>query len=79
MTMSEWIKNNLWSIIITVVGVAVTFSLYGYRIDNLEKDVAEARAQIQVLNTQQTQVQVQLAQIGTDVLYIKASLDRLLR
>lgn len=77
--MSEWIKNNLWSIIITVVGVAVTFSLYGYRIDNLEKDVAEARAQIQVLNTQQTQVQVQLAQIGTDVLYIKASLDRLLR
>lgn len=77
--MNEWIKNNLWSLLIAAVGVITTFSIYGYRIDDLDRRMNANTVQIQTLNTQQVNLQVQLAQISTDISYIKASLDRILK
>lgn len=77
--MTDWLQKNLMSIIIAICGIATTFVLYGYRIDSLEKDVQTNTAAIATLNIQQVQLQVQLAQIATDISYIKASLDRILK
>ncbi len=82
--MNDWLKNNLWSIIIAVVTMVSTFTLYGYRIDALEKQVDENRTAIVALSQQQNTINVQLAQISTtlsgqavDIQYIKANIDRL--
>ncbi len=76
--MNEWLKQNSWSIIIAVAGVILTFSTLSAQVDGLEKQTTKNEAAIQLLNTQQTQVQVQLAQISTDIQYIKSGLDRVL-
>lgn len=75
--MNDWFKNNLWSIVIACVTMVSTFTLYGYRIDALEKQVDENRTAIVTLSGQQNQINVQLAQIATDISYIKANIDRL--
>lgn len=76
--MSDWLKNNLWSLIIAGIGVITTFTLYGYRIDHLEMRVEKNDEQITLLNAQQNQIHVQLAQISTDIIqYIKLNIDRL--
>jgi hypothetical protein len=74
----DWIKANLTTILITLVGVVGTFQLYGYRIDSMEKDQVELEARVGALETQQNDVRVQLAQIATDIQYIKLNLERLL-
>ncbi len=79
MPMNDWLKQNAWSLVIAGVTMVSTFTLYGYRLDNLEKQIAEDKAAIQLLTTGQVNVQVQLAQISTDISYIKSSLDRLNR
>lgn len=78
LNMNEWLKSNAWSLIIAGITLISTFSLYGYRIDDLDKQINEQKAAIAVLNTQQNAVNVQLAQIATDINYIKSSLDRVL-
>ena len=75
--MNDWIKANAVSIIIAVATLISTYSLYGYRIDQIQKEADENKAAIQLLNTGQVTLQVQLAQIATDISYIKQSLDRL--
>ena len=65
------------TLIITIVGVMTTFILYGYRIDEIEKDIVEHKAKVTLLEAQNSQIQIQLAQIQVDVQYIKANLDRL--
>lgn len=76
-SMNDWIKQNISSLAIAGVTLISTFALYGYRIDNLEKNLATTQAQIASITTQQVQEQVSLAQIQVDLTYIKASLDRL--
>lgn len=75
--MNEWIKNNSWSLIIAFLGVVTTFTLYGYRIESLEKEVDVNTASIKLIEAQQNQTNVQLAQIATDIQYIKLNIDRL--
>ena len=74
--MNEWFKDNAVPIIITLAGIVATFTLYGSRIDALEKQGAENKAAIDGLTTQQTAIEIQLAQISTDIKYIKVSVDR---
>lgn len=75
--MNDWLKSNAMTIIITLAGIAGTFTIYGYRIDTLESQVDENRTAIVTLNAQQNDVKVQLAQISTDIQYIKVNIDRL--
>lgn len=77
--MSEWLQKNAWSLLIAAVGVVATFSIYGYRIDNLEKENAAQDVQMATMASQQVQTQVTLAQISVDLTYIKAAIDRLLK
>lgn len=77
--MNDWFQKNAWSLIIAAATLISTFTLYGYRIDALEKQVDENKAAIQVLNTGQVNLQVQLAGIATDISYIKQSIDRIIR
>ncbi len=76
MTAWDWISKNAWSIVITLSGIAATFSLYGYRLDQVEKEEVTLQSQITIINAQQVQTQVSLAQIQVDLSYIKASLDK---
>jgi len=75
--MNDWLKNNAWSLIIAAVTMVSTFTLYGYRIDALEKTVDENRTAIVTISQQQNTINVQLAQISTDIQYIKVNIDRL--
>lgn len=75
--MNEWLKTHAWPVVIALCGIGSTFILYGYRIDNLEKQVQDNQSAIATLNNQQVGIQVQLAQISTDIQYIKQALDRL--
>lgn len=73
----DWIKGNAVTILITLAGIVGTFTLYGYRIEALEKVVEESRIQIARLDAQQNLTNVQLAGIATDIQYIKLTIDRL--
>ncbi len=73
----DFLKQNAMTIIISLAGIAGTFTIYGYRIDTLEKTVEENRTAIVTLNQQQNNIHVQLGQISTDLQYIKANIDRL--
>lgn len=75
--MDTWIKNNLWSLLIAGVTIVSTYTLYGYKINDLERRLTVDEATISTLNTQQVQTQVSLAQIQVDLTYIKSSVDRL--
>lgn len=77
--MQKFIQENSVTLIIAIIGVVSTYSLYGYRISDLEKQTAANQAAIAALNTQQNQINVQLGQIQVDLTYIKASIDRLIK
>jgi uncharacterized coiled-coil protein SlyX len=73
----EWLRQNGWALIIAGATIISTFTLYGYRIENLEKEVAVNQLAIQRLNESSTNVQVSLAKIQTDIEYIKMQVTKL--
>lgn len=84
MNPTDWIRNNAWSLIIAVVTMISTFTLYGFKIDALQKQSDDDHTAIVTLSQQQNTINVQLAQISTtltgqaaDIQYIKANIDRL--
>lgn len=74
--MNTWLQQNAWSLVIAGTALISSYAIYGYRITDLEHQVAASGISISALNTQQVQTQVSLAQIQVDLTYIKASLDR---
>lgn len=68
--MNEWIQRNAWSLAIAFIGIAVSFSLYGYRIDVVEKKVAD-------LQTESTKNQILLEGIRKDIEYIRIEVTKL--
>lgn len=77
--MNAWIKDHAWPLIIALVGVITSFSLYGYRIEALEKRSDAQQVQIEAVKEQQIDIEVQLAQIAVDITYIKEGIQRLTR
>lgn len=75
----DWIKNNIIAIVISTAGIIASFSVYGYRIDELDRRVTANTASITSIQVQSVQMQVALAQIQTDLTYIKAAVDRFTR
>lgn len=76
-SINEWLKSNLWGLIIAAVTLTSTYSVYGFRISALENR-ADAQAQkIQTLSDGSVATQVALARIQTDIEYIKVKVDRL--
>lgn len=77
MSMNDWLKANTWPLVIAAATIISTYTLYGYRIAALEKEAETTRVAIVALDAQQNQINVQLAQISTDIQYIKINIDRL--
>ncbi len=73
----DWMKSNLTTILITVAGIIGTFTVYGYRIEDIEQDHQAMAVRVLALETQQNEVRIQLAEIAIDIQYIKLSLEKL--
>jgi hypothetical protein len=67
--MNDWLAKHAWPIAITIVGLAASFSLYGYRVDVLEKKVS-------ALESDAIANQVLLAEIKKDIEFIKIQVTR---
>ena len=79
MSLNDFFAKNALSIIIAVVGVISSYAIYGYKLTALEAQVVENKETIAELENQNVDVQVQLAQIATDIQYIKANIERILK
>lgn len=75
--MTEWLRQNGWALIIAVFTIASTFSLYGYRIDQIEARQNRQEASIEVLQARANDVNVALAKIQIDIEYIKVQVTKL--
>lgn len=73
----DWLKNNAWSLAIAVVTLISTFTLFGYRIDALEKRADATDQQIATLTSGNVTTQIALAQIQTKLEYITVQLDKI--
>lgn len=75
--MNEWIKQNLWAVLIAAVTIVSTWTLYGYRISALEVEVDKNTRAISSLTDSGVQTQIGIARIQTDIEYIKLQLAKL--
>lgn len=68
--------NFLLSILIPLLALAVSWGILSSRVDQLCKDLDEMKATVKGQQSINTDIQVRLAEIQKDVLYIKVSLDK---
>jgi len=73
----NWLKTNAVSITIALLGVATTYSVLGYRVDQAERNIEANKASISILASQQNNMAVQFAAISENIKSIKETLDRL--
>lgn len=74
----EWLKEHAWSLTIASVTLVSTFTLYGYRIDSLEKRDDAIDQQIATLNSGSVTTQIALAKLQVDIDYIKKQIDKII-
>lgn len=48
--MTDWIKNNIWAISISLITIVSTYAIYGYRITQLEARAQELETDIEVIH-----------------------------
>lgn len=72
--MNAWLKDNAISIAIALTTLVSTYAVYGYRLSNDEARLDRQGTAITALQTGDTDTQVALARIQTDIEYIKAQL-----
>lgn len=79
--MTDWLKNNAWALVIALMTLVSTYTLYGYRLDRLEAQTHDNTVAISTITTNvdknNLQTQVALAKIQTDIEYIKTQLNKL--
>lgn len=75
----KWLKDNAVSLIIAGLTLVSSFTLYGYRIGELEKRADATDQQIASLTSGNVSIQISLARIQTDIEYIKVQLDKATR
>lgn len=69
--MIPFLKNNAWALIIALLTLVSTYTLYGYRIAELEAQVEENRQTIITQDKALNQLQISTARIETDVSHIR--------
>lgn len=72
--MNSWLKENAVSIAIALTTLVSTYAVYGYRLSAVEARQDRQGTAITTLQTGDTDTQVALARIQTDIEYIKAQL-----
>ena len=75
--MQAWLKQHAWALVIAGATIASTFVLYGYRLDALEAQIMNSQSDIRQLSDTNTQLQIGLAKIQTDIEYIKVQITKL--
>lgn len=55
---SDWLQRNLWSLVIAGITLVSTYSLYGYRIVQLEAKAEEMSETMRTLNVIQQDIAV---------------------
>lgn len=77
--MKDWIIKNWWSLILALLTVSSTYTMYGYRISQLEKSVAVHSELIIELQRSSNDANVNLAKIQKDIEYIRLQVDKIVR
>lgn len=75
--MQDWLKQNWWGLAIAATTLISTYTLYGYRLDNLEKRSDMQLNRIQTLESTNLTNVIALAQIQKDIEYIRKQVDKL--
>lgn len=75
--MSNWLKQNAWGLIIAACTAISIFSVLGQRVSALETQVASQQKSIGKLTDTNTQIQISLATIQTDIQYIKLQVNKI--
>lgn len=74
--MQNWIKENLWGLVIAAITFTVAYTTLGNRVSALEADAATARETVNTDDQTLVQLQITTAKIETDVSYIKQQINR---
>lgn len=78
-TLMNWLKDNTWPLIIGLLTITSTYTLYGFRISALEKRSDAIDQQIATLTSGNVTTQIALAQIQTKLEYISVQLNRIVQ
>lgn len=76
-SITSWLSSNAVSIAIALATLISTYAVYGYRLSAIEARQDRQGDAITALQTSNTDTQVALAKIQTDLDYIKAQLAKL--
>lgn len=76
--MTDFIQKNAWAIAIGLITLVSTYSLYGYRINELEAQVISAQQTVDTMDEVLVQLQISTAKIETDVKHISTDIDYLI-
>lgn len=79
MNMKDWFVKNWWSLLIALLTLSSTYTMYGYRLDQLEKRVDKHDTQITQLQDLSNQAAVTLAKIQKDIEYIRLRVDQIVK
>ena len=76
LNIKDFFVKNLWAVVIALVTVVSTYSLYGYRISILEQNINQTNARLEAAVGASVQNQITLAEIQKDIEYIKLQFNR---
>lgn len=75
--MIEWLTKNSWAIMVLVGTMVVSYTLYGARVDALEKRVEGQEEVIEGFRNLENANQVTLAKMQKDIEYIKIKVNEI--
>lgn len=77
--MQDWIKENFWPLLIAILTIGSTYTLYGYRISTLEKRADDADTKIAALQDSNNTIFIDIEGIQKDVEYIRLQVDKIVK
>ena len=72
----ELLQKNAWPILIAIIGLIVSYTMIDARVSQLERDVAQDKAAIELIKSSNNQTAIDIAQIQKDIEYIRLQLNR---
>lgn len=79
MTMSDWLRNNSWALIMIVVSLVASYSVASYKIGELEKKIEDNSIRLSAVEASETNYRVTVAQIQKDIEFIRYQLSKLVK
>lgn len=79
MNLTDWLSKNAWAIGIVIVTMTANYAVTQYKWEVLQDQVRANTNAIIILQNNNTQMQVSLARIETDLAYIKSAVSKLVQ